>query len=184
MNTANLSFGFILQAVPCPESPKDMQIRCFQMTRRLIFRFHEMNPWHSHLILFHSLARDRFTAPNLNFYSFARASKFKGSSKSPSMLHRNWSNSGPKCSKHQQEYLCWLELVSKIPFKGWYGDKNWPRCWNKNKNCSPALRGLPRMAFWAAALSSCQWYSPALVERMQPEIGYKGRTFIASGPTN
>ena len=77
MNTANLSFGFILQAVPCPESPKDMQILCFQMTRRLIFRFHEMNPWHSHLILFHSLAQDRFTAPNLNFYSFARASKFK-----------------------------------------------------------------------------------------------------------
>ena len=116
------------------------------MTRRLIFRFHEMNPWHSHLILFHSLAQDRFTAPNLNFYSFARASKFKGSSKSPSMLHRNLSNSGknvPNISRSVYVGLNWcqkfhlrvvmaiknglgVEIKIKIAPQRWEGFLGWP----------------------------------------------------------
>ena len=120
---------------------------------------------------------------NLNFYSFARASKFKwGVQNHPlcfTEIDQTQDQNAPNISRSIYVGLNWCQkfhLRFDMGIKIGLGVEK--------KNCSSALRGLPRMAFWAAALSSCQWYSPALVERMQPEIGYKGRTFIASGPTN
>ena len=117
---------------------------------------------------------------NLNFYSFARASKFKwGVQNHPlcfTEIDQTQDQNAPNISRSIYVGLNWCQkfhLRFDMGIKIGLGVEK--------KNCSSALRGLPRMAFWAAALSSCQWYSPALVERMQPEIGYKGRTFIATG---